>query len=72
MILDVFRLLPEWFCYVIVNVQNLKSHMHMADWCVSREIANGTTEPYFAGVTILIDGFLQPIPRRDKLKSLQI
>jgi hypothetical protein len=40
-ILDDFCLLPLWFCYVIVNVQNLESHMHIVNRCVPRKIASG-------------------------------
>jgi hypothetical protein len=27
-------------CFVIVDVRNLESHTHIADWCAPREIAN--------------------------------
>jgi hypothetical protein len=40
MILDDFCLLLAWFCYVIVNVRNLESHMQIADWLAPREFAN--------------------------------
>jgi hypothetical protein len=33
MIYDDFCLLPAWFCYVIIHVRNLESHMHIADRC---------------------------------------
>jgi hypothetical protein len=41
MILDDFCLLPAWLCYVIMNVRNLESHMHIADRCAPRKGANG-------------------------------
>jgi hypothetical protein len=41
MILYDFCLLPALFSYVIVNVRNLESRMHIADWCVPRETVNG-------------------------------
>jgi hypothetical protein len=41
MILDDFCLLPAKFCYVIINARNLESHMHIADRCVPRKIADG-------------------------------
>jgi hypothetical protein len=28
-------------CYVIINVRNLESYMHITNQCVSRKIANG-------------------------------
>jgi hypothetical protein len=40
MILDDFCLLPALFCYVIINVWNLESHMQIADQCAPREFAN--------------------------------
>jgi hypothetical protein len=33
MILDDFCLLPAWFCYVMINVRNLESLMHIANRC---------------------------------------
>jgi hypothetical protein len=36
-----FCLQPAWFCYVIVNIRNLESHMHNADGFAPRETANG-------------------------------
>jgi hypothetical protein len=42
MILDDFCLLPALFCYIIINVRYIKSHMHIANRCVPRKIANGT------------------------------
>jgi hypothetical protein len=44
-ILDDFCLLPALFCYLIVNVRNLESHRHIADRCVSWEIASGADNP---------------------------
>jgi hypothetical protein len=41
MILYDFCLLPAWFCYVIINIQNLESHMHITDQCMPRETTNG-------------------------------
>jgi hypothetical protein len=41
MILDDFCLLPACFCYEIINVRNLESHMHIADRCAPRKRANG-------------------------------
>jgi hypothetical protein len=41
MILDDFCLLPALFCYVIINVRNLESSMHIADRCAPRKIADG-------------------------------
>jgi hypothetical protein len=41
MILVDFCLLLALFCYVIINVRNLESHMHIADRCAPREIASG-------------------------------
>jgi hypothetical protein len=41
MILNDFCLLPALFSYVIINVQNLESHMHMANQCAPSKIANG-------------------------------
>jgi hypothetical protein len=41
MILYDFCLLPAWFCYVIVNVRNLESHVNIVDRCAPRETANG-------------------------------
>jgi hypothetical protein len=40
-----FCLLPVWVCYVIVNIWNLESHVHIADLCVPRETANGAKNP---------------------------
>jgi hypothetical protein len=45
MILDDFCLLPAWFCYVIINVRNLESLMHIANWCAPRKIASGAENP---------------------------
>jgi hypothetical protein len=41
LILDDFCLLPATFFYAILEVWNLASHMHIADRCVSWEIADG-------------------------------
>jgi hypothetical protein len=40
-IVNDFCLSSAWLGYVIVNVWNLESHMHIADWCAPPEIANG-------------------------------
>jgi hypothetical protein len=45
MILDDFCLLPALFCYVIINVRNLESHMHIANRYAPRKIANGAENP---------------------------
>jgi hypothetical protein len=57
MILYDFCLLPTWFCYVIVNVRNLESHMHIADQFPTRETANGAENLIYAVAAISIDGF---------------
>jgi hypothetical protein len=41
MILDDFCLLPALFSYVIINVRNLESHMHIADRSAPRKISEG-------------------------------
>jgi hypothetical protein len=45
MVVDDFCLLPVWFCYVIINVRNLESLMHIANRCGPRKIANGAEKP---------------------------
>jgi hypothetical protein len=40
MTLDDVCLLPACFCYVIVNVRNLESHMQISDWRAPQEFAN--------------------------------
>jgi hypothetical protein len=40
MILDDFCLLPAWFCHVIIDLQNLESHMHTVDRCTPLKIDN--------------------------------
>jgi hypothetical protein len=39
--LDDFCLLPARFSYVIINVRNLESYMHIADRCEPRKTADG-------------------------------
>jgi hypothetical protein len=51
MIWDNFCLLPAKFYYVIINMQNSESHMHITNRCVPRKIANGAENFIFAGVT---------------------
>jgi hypothetical protein len=41
MILYDFGLLPACFCYIILNVRNFESHLHIADRCTLRKTANG-------------------------------
>jgi hypothetical protein len=41
MILNDFCLLSAWFCYVIIHVWHMESHMHVSNWCAFRKIANG-------------------------------
>jgi hypothetical protein len=45
MILDDICLLPAWFCYVIINVQNLENLVHIVNWYVPWKIANGAEKP---------------------------
>jgi hypothetical protein len=45
MILDDFCLLPALFCYVIINVRNFESFMHIANRCALPKIANGAENP---------------------------
>jgi hypothetical protein len=45
MILDDFCLLPAWFCYVIINIWHMKSHMHISNRCAPRKIVNGAEIP---------------------------
>jgi hypothetical protein len=70
MILNDFCLLPAKFCYVIVKVRNLVGQMHIANRCVSGY--SWCADTYLADTPIPIDGFLRQIPRRDKLKPLQV
>jgi hypothetical protein len=41
MILYDFCMMPAWFCYIIVNLRNLESHMQIADRYAPRKTANG-------------------------------
>jgi hypothetical protein len=43
--LDDFCLLPARFCYLIINIRNLESHMHIANRYAPRKIANGAENP---------------------------
>jgi hypothetical protein len=40
MILNDFWLLPALFCYLIINVRNLESHMHITNQYAPQETAN--------------------------------
>jgi hypothetical protein len=64
MVLDDFCLLPALFCYVIVNVLNLESHMHIGDRCMSWEITDGA-ENHILQV-------LPQVPWQNKHKPLKI
>jgi riboflavin transporter FmnP len=44
-ILDGFCLLPAWFCYVIIDVQNLESLMHITKRYTPWKIASGAESP---------------------------
>jgi hypothetical protein len=41
MIVNDFCLSSVQLCYVVVNVWNLESHIHVTGRCAPREIANG-------------------------------
>jgi hypothetical protein len=61
-ILNDFYLSSAYFCYlmlcyVIANVRNLESYIHIA-----LENCQWSGEPYSAGAAISIDGFLPQIP----------
>jgi hypothetical protein len=72
MISDDFCLLPALFCYVVIIVRYLESHMHIVDRCAPRKIADGAENLTFTGAAISISGILSQIPRRGKHKSLRI
>jgi hypothetical protein len=41
MILYDFCLFPAQFCYVILNIWYLESHVNLTDWCAPWKFTNG-------------------------------
>jgi hypothetical protein len=65
-------LLPGQFCYIIVYIWKVESHLHITDWCVHWIISSGGENPCFLGAAILRGTCQLLIPRRGKHKSLLI
>jgi hypothetical protein len=68
MIVNDFCLSSAELWYVVINVWNFESHMHIVDQCAPRKIANGAENLFFAGAVISVDRFLPQIPRRNSIR----
>jgi hypothetical protein len=63
MILNDFCLIPAKCCYVIAKVRNLVGQMHIANRCLSQDIANGAQIPISQTLQLQQMDFCLKFPR---------